>query len=241
MNLRARRTLLTGAGSGIGRSLALELADRGCRLVLVGPADRALAGHGRAGRAGLDLLVNNAGNVRAGRLEDVPIEDLVAMLELNLVAPVLLTRAALPHLKAAVADGDTGILGVASGIALVALPFYATYAATKGGLARFDESLRREVGPDGIHVATAYPGATDTDMMSSSDAGDDLGFGRRPVQDVAAEIAAGLEAGEHDINTALPERRKLQELNAADPLAVDAVLAPRREALEAATRSHRSI
>jgi len=90
-------------------------------------------------------------------------------------------------------------------------------------------------------VATAYPGATDTDMMSSSDAGDDLGFGRRPVRDVAAEIAAGLEAGEHDINTALPERRKLQELNAADPLAVDAVLAPRREALEAATRSHRSI
>ena len=128
-----------------------------------------------------------------------------------------------------------------AGVALVALPFYATYAATKGGLARFDESLRREVGPDGIHVATAYPGATDTDMMSSSDAGDDLGFGRRPVRDVAAEIAAGLEAGEHDINTALPERRKLQELNAADPLAVDAVLAPRREALEAATRSHRSI
>ncbi|MEO7982222.1 MAG: SDR family NAD(P)-dependent oxidoreductase [Sporichthyaceae bacterium] len=271
MKLTARRTLLTGAGSGIGRALALELADRGGRLVLVGRRNGPLEETAalvaeRGGRAhvvasdlradgepdrvvaaaaealgGLDLLVNNAGNVRAGRLEDAPAEDLLAMLELNLVVPVLLTRAALPHLKQAAAHGDTGILGVASGIALVALPFYATYAATKGGLARFDEALRRELGPDGIHVATAYPGATDTEMMSSSDAGDDLGFGRRPVLDVAADIIAGLEAGDHDINTALPERRTLQELNAADPLAVDRALAPRLAALEEATRSHRSI
>lgn len=121
------------------------------------------------------------------------------------------------------------------------MPFYATYAATKGGLARFDEALRCELLGTGVHVATAYPGATDTAMMASSDAGDDLGFGRRPVHEVAADIIAGLEAGDSEINTSLPARRTLQELNATDPEAVEAALEPKLEALEAATRKHRSI
>jgi len=152
------------------------------------------------------------------------------------------TRAALPHLRLAGAEhGHAAVLGISSGIALVGLPFYATYAATKSGLARFDEAMRRELTGTGIQVATAYPGATDTDMMASSEAGEDLGFGRRPVQEVAAEIVAGMENREIDINTAAPQRRGMQELNAVDPRAVDAALAPNLEQMEQAVRSHRSI
>ena len=62
------------------------------------------------------------------------------MIEVDLVAPILLTRAALPALRA---SKDGLVVNVTSGIALVAAPFYATYAGVKGGLAKFGESLRR--------------------------------------------------------------------------------------------------
>jgi short-subunit dehydrogenase len=63
------------------------------------------------------------------------------------------------------------ITGGSSGIALVGAPFYATYAATKAGLARFGEALRRELTGEGVHVLTAYPSGTDTPMMASNRAG----------------------------------------------------------------------
>ena len=272
LDLTSRRVLLTGAGSGIGRRLALELAIRGGQLVLVGRHEQPLTETAtmvgvRGGSAhvltadltapgapervvgsalellgGLDVLINNAGNVRAGRLDEVDTADILAMLALNLTAPILLTKAALPHLRAAAtAHGGAAVLGISSGIALVGLPFYATYAATKAGLARFDEALRRELIGTGIRVATAYPGATDTAMMATSQAGEDLGFGRRPVEAVAAEIVAGLEAGDAEINTSPRDRRGMQDLNATAPLDVDAVLTPKLAEMEAATRSHRSI
>jgi len=272
LDLTSRRVLLTGAGSGIGRRLALELATRGAQLVLVGRHEQPLTETAtmvgvRGGSAhvltadlttpgapervvgsavrllgGLDVLINNAGNVRAGRLDEVDTADILAMLALNLTAPILLTKAALPHLRAAAtAHGGAAVLGISSGIALVGLPFYATYAATKAGLARFDEALRRELIGTGVRVATAYPGATDTAMMATSQAGKDLGFGRRPVEEVAAEIVAGLEAGDAEINTSLRDRRGMQDLNATAPLDVDAALTPKLAEMEAATRSHRSI
>ncbi len=272
LDLASRRVLLTGAGSGIGRRLALELATRGAQLVLVGRHEQPLTETAamvgvRGGSAhvltadltapgapervvgsavgllgGLDVLINNAGNVRAGRLDEVDTADILAMIALNLTAPILLTKAALPHLRAAAtAHGGAAVLGISSGIALVGLPFYATYAATKAGLARFDEALRRELIGTGIRVATAYPGATDTAMMATSQAGEDLGFGRRPVEEVAAEIVAGLEAGDAEINTSLRDRRGMQDLNATAPLDVDAALTPKLAEMEAATRSHRSI
>jgi len=272
LDLTSSRVLLTGAGSGIGRRLALELATRGAQLVLVGRHEQPLTETAtmvgvRGGSAhvltadltapgepervvgsalellgGLDVLINNAGNVRAGRLDEVDTPDILAMLALNLTAPILLTKAALPHLRAAAAaHGGAAVLGISSGIALVGLPFYATYAATKAGLARFDEALRRELIGTGVRAATAYPGATDTAMMATSQAGQDLGFGRRPVEEVAAEIVAGLEAGDAEINTSLRERRGMQDLNATAPLDVDAALTPKLAEMEAATRSHRSI
>lgn len=270
MDLNGRHGIITGAGSGIGRRLAAEFGGRHARLLLVGRREEPLRETAELVRAAggdadvlavditepgapehvvetavrqgpLDLLVNNAGNVRAGHLTDLPEADIRAMIDLNLTAPVLLTRAALPSLRDAAAGRGALVLDVSSGIALTGLPFYIVYAAAKAGIAHFGEALRRELHGSGVHVATAYPGATDTDMMTSSAAGEDLGFGRRPVEEVVQEIVAGLAAGEHEINTAAAGRRQVQELNQQDPLAVDELLAPRLRALEAAVRNHRSI
>lgn len=60
------------------------------------------------------------------------------------------------------------------------MPFYATYAATKAGIAHFGEALRRELYGEGVHVLTVYPGATSTPMMESSKAGAAEGFEYEP-------------------------------------------------------------
>ncbi|MDH2443566.1 SDR family NAD(P)-dependent oxidoreductase [Amnibacterium sp. CER49] len=268
LDLAGRRGVITGGGRGIGRAIALRLAERGGDLLLVG-RDRGtleataedLRAAGGTARAlsvdltdpaapvrvveaaleggGLDLLVNNAGNVRAGRLDAIGADDVRAMVDLNLTAAILTTQAALPALRAA--DRGGVVLSISSGIGLVPLPFYSVYAATKTGLAGFGHALRRELAGTRVHVATAYPGATDTDMMTSSRAGESLGFGRRPVDDVVDDLLAALERGEHEINTSLPTRRRMQELHRDDPLAVDAALAPRLAEMEEAVRGHSSI
>jgi len=263
-----RRVLITGAGSGMGRELAVRFGSAGGAVALVGRradaleetaqqvrsaggtahvvpadlADRSVAAAVVATAAehlgGIDILVNNAGNVRAGELESYSRADIEAMVDVDLLAPILLTQAALPHLRAA---PDGLVLGIASGIALVAMPYYSVYAAVKSGLAHFDEALRREPLDTRVRVATAYPGATATAMMDSNDAGDDLGFGRRPVADVVDDILTGVVADLPEINTALPSRRAMQDLNRTDPTAVDRALQPRLAQLRAAVSGHRAM
>jgi short-subunit dehydrogenase len=196
MNVEGKRALITCGSSGI--ALARALLVKGASVVITGRREDVLAkataelrqtspsarsatadvatAAGRAATlkqaigalSGLDILVNNAGGVRAGRLENMPEAELQAMIDVDLVAPILLTRATLPALRA---SGDAMVVNVASGIALIGAPFYATYAATKSGLARFGEALRRELKGEGIHVLTAYPGGADTPMMKSNRAG----------------------------------------------------------------------
>jgi short-subunit dehydrogenase len=89
------------------------------------------------------------------------------MLNVDLLAPILLTRAALPSLRA---SGDAMVVNITSDIAGIGAPFYATYAAAMGDLARFGEALRRELKGEGIHVLTVYPGGTDTPMTKTGPA-----------------------------------------------------------------------
>ncbi|MDJ0334073.1 SDR family NAD(P)-dependent oxidoreductase [Salinibacterium sp. G-O1] len=270
LDLTDRRGIVTGAGQGIGRALALEFGRRGGHLLLVGrKLDTLTETASLVANAGgtteilvedltqpgavdrvteavaawstVDLLVNNAGNVRAGRLELTTDADVHSMIDLNLTAPILLTKALLPALRQSGTERGSIVLNIASGIALVGMPFYSVYAATKGGLAQFGEALRRELIGTGVHVATVYPGATDTAMMSSQNAGADLGWARRSLEDVITDLIAALQSGEHEINTAPESRRAMQQLNLTDPLAVDDALAPNLEALELAVRDHRSI
>ncbi|MCJ8144631.1 SDR family NAD(P)-dependent oxidoreductase [Ancylobacter sp. A5.8] len=268
MNIAEKRVLITGGSSGIGFALAEAFLAKGARVAISGRrADRVaqavarLEAGGRGahgivadvatseGRAatldealaalgGLDILVNNAGGVRAGRLENTPEAELLAMIEVDLVAPILLTRDALPALRA---SGDAVVVNVASGIALIGAPFYATYAAVKAGLARFGESLRRELKGEGVHVMTAYPAGTDTPMMASNRAGPELGFSREPASAVADAILGGIEAGAFEVIRGGDARAHMIALNRDNPAAIDERMLALKPALEEAVRDHSAL
>ena len=187
---------------------------------------------------GLDVLVNSAGAVRAGRLENVDVEEIRAQIEANLVAPILLTRVALPALRQ---SGDAAVVNMSSGLGLVGMPFYSVYGATKAGIAHFGEALRRELFGEGVHVMTVYPGATETPMMESSEAGPELGVEYEPPEDVAEVLVAGLEAGELEIVRGAEDRSALTQMSREQPRELDEQVAQIKGDLERAVANHRSL
>ena len=268
MNLNDRSILLTGAGTGIGRALALQLADHASRLTLVGRRTEPLEAvaaevRARGGQAlvvasdltspgapaavvaaatehfgGIDILVNNAGNVRAGRLDAIDESEVLAQIALNVSAPILLTRAALPALRS---SGDALVVNVSSAIALVGMPFYTTYAATKAAIAHFGEALRRELFDEGVHVLTVFPGATSTPMMETSKAGTEHGFDYESPEEVAAATILGITDGSLTVIRGGETREEMITLNRNDPSAVDTMLNGLKPALEQAVAGHSSL
>lgn len=268
MNISGKRILITGGTSGIGYALAQALLAKGAKVAISGrrpdvvaTAAQALQASGSViygiaadvstpeGRAatideavdalgGLDILVNNAGGVRAGRLENTEEAELQAMIDVNLVGPIMLTRSAMPALRA---SGGAMVVNVSSGIALVGAPFYATYAAAKAGIARFGESLRRELKGEGVHVLTVYPGGTDTPMMRSNRAGPELGFSREPASAVADAIVAGIESEAFEVIRGGDTRAQMIALNRENPAAIDERFLGLKPALEDAIKDHSAL
>jgi short-subunit dehydrogenase len=184
MRIRGRVALVTGASSGIGWATAVRLAEAGARVIVHGrdsarlsaladlvggvPVTGDLADPVQVDRlteaaldvAGrIDIMVNNAGVGWAGPFDQMPAQDVARLIAVNLAAPIELTRAVLPTMRA---RGDGYVMFVTSIAGRVGVAGEAVYAATKAGLDAFAESLRLELIGSGVGVGVLAPGVVAT-------------------------------------------------------------------------------
>ena len=232
MKLGGRVAVITGAGSGIGRGLALALAKRGCNLALAdvsqpGLSETSALVHGvkvsthrldvtdraaclalpdavLAEHGRVDVLVNNAGVAIGGTFEQVDEGDFDWLMEVNFAAVVRLTRAFLPHLRA---QDEARIVNVSSLFGLIAPPGQTAYCAAKFAVRGFSESLRRELEDAGspVGVTLVHPGGINTSIAKNA----------RPPRHVSNEEAALIDS----------EKERFQKFLRMDPARAGEIIA----------------
>jgi len=185
--MNGKVAIVTGASSGIGLAVARLLVAQGARVALVARTAATLEKEARAlgdaavafplnvqdlasleslpGRVvdrfgRLDIVVNNAGLNHRGHIETLSPQQLADIITTNLTAPIVLTRAAVPHL----ARGGS-IIQVASIAGMVPVPGEATYSASKAGLRAFARAVASDLESRDIHVGCVCPGPVDTGFL----------------------------------------------------------------------------
>lgn len=252
--LAGSRAILTGASSGIGRALALQLLAEGCQTVVVarrveqlahlaqvagslpgkleivaGDITRPEVRQAALNRAeqvfgGLDLLVNNAGVGATGRFANASTERLRRVMEVNFFAPAEMLRVAMPLLR----QGTRPlVVNVASILGHRGIPLCSEYCASKFALIGFSESLRAELSRLGIELLVVSPGTTQTDFLASAmDAAATPWSHRRGVspERVASRTLTAIRRGRHEIIVG-PAGRLLVWSNRLFPRLVDLMMA----------------
>lgn len=227
-SIHGLRTIVTGATSGIGRALVIELVQRGARVVAMGRRRDRLAALSETLRAegrlrivagdvtqrndrlaaldeavrefgGLDALVNNAGIGALGLFERASEEQLRQIMEVNFFAPAEFIREALPDL---IRGSRPIVVNVSSVLGHRAIPDMSEYCASKFALHGLSDSLRAEFAPLGIDVLLVSPSTTKSEFFEQA-----VGqSGRSPnrfsamtAEAVARCIVAGMLGGRHEI------------------------------------------
>lgn len=193
--IRGKQALVTGAASGIGHAIALELARQGADLYLVDIDEAGMASVAMEARSchvtvvtrrcdvgqraeisavvadvvhhwgGVDILVNNAGITYYGHTAEMSDEHWERVMQINLHSHVQFTRELLPSL---LAREEAHVLNVCSMFGLVAMPKLAAYCTSKYALVGFSESLRAEFGREGLGVTALCPGFVATNLFASA-------------------------------------------------------------------------
>ena len=209
-----KTVIVTGGSEGVGAATARMFAEAGANLVLVARTKKKLEAIAEELRektrveilamdvadadacvdlfkkasfdfGRVDILVNNAGFHKRGKVTDVSADDLGLIIDVNLKAPIILSRLAIPYMKEA---GGGVIDNVGSLAGRAPIPGSATYAASKAGLRSFTYALGAELADSGIKLAIVSPGPIDTGfIMADLDATSDLTFSQ-PIS-TAEEVA----------------------------------------------------
>ena len=217
MIFKDKTVIVTGGSEGVGAATARLFADAGANLMLVArnrknleavaaelrdrarveifPMDvsdadscvdlfkKTLFEFGR-----IDILVNNAGYHARGNVESVTADELARTIDVNLRAPIMLTRLALPHIRDA---GSGAIINVASLAGRTPVPGSAAYSASKFGLRAFTFALAEEIRDSGIKLAVVSPGPISTQfILADIDKTSDLTFSQ-PMS-TAEEVAQAI-------------------------------------------------
>ena len=221
MGLNGKVAVVTGAGSGLGKAIALELARNKAQLALVGRTMAKLqvvsteaASHTTQVRCygcdlsrdeeieklrhalesdftGIDILVHSAGVTSLGQVESAPVQDLDRQFRINVHAPYLLTQVLLPALRSR--RGQVVFLN--STIGLEGRAGIAQYAASKHALRALADSLRAEVNGAGVRVLSVYLGRTATPMQAQTFAAEQRPYHPETLlqaEDVAAMVGHAL-------------------------------------------------
>ncbi len=215
--------LLTGATGGIGQAIARALDERGARVLLTArrteqldqvaaalggrplvlPADLTDAAEAAAlaERAGaVDVLVANAALPASGPIDEFSPEQIDRALDVNLRAPIQLTRALLPGM---VERGSGHVVLVSSLAGKVASVGSSLYSATKFGLRGFAAGLREDLHGSGVGVTVVFPGfVSGAGMFAEAGVALPRGVGTRTPKQVAQAVVRGIEEGRAEIDVA---------------------------------------
>lgn len=192
-------SIITGGGTGIGRAIAKRMAKH-ARVVLVGRRPDPLHETGNdIGKEGndwiavsadisvasdrdrivewtidaygrIDHLINNAAIGTCAPLADLSEGEIERLVSINLTAPILLTRLALPHLI----EHSGCVVSIGSRAAIDPFPGLGAYGCTKAGLEGLARCIASEYGEQGVRAYTVHPGAVETDMLRSIVSAEDL-------------------------------------------------------------------
>ena len=217
MEVNDRVVIVTGASSGIGAAFARLAAGEGARLVLAArrterlealaaelpgalavttdlrdPAQvRRLVAAAAEAFGRVDVLVNNAGQGMHVPVEEARLEDLQAIVELNLYGPLVAMQAVLPLMRA---QGGGAIVNVSSNTTRMVIPGIGPYSATKCALNQLSATARAEWAADGVVVSVVHPSVTATEFHQTLRAGSMRGGGRLVPEAPEVVARAILEA-----------------------------------------------
>ena len=248
MKLKNARILLTGATGGLGHELANQLSAAGASLLLAGRAETRLNemraampgetaivcadltstdGIARTTRAAqqfnANVLINNAGAGAFGLLENQPWDTVEQVLSTSLEAPIHLTHALLPWLRA---QPQAAIVNIGSTFGSIPFAGFAAYSAAKAGLRGFSQALRRELADTLISVIHISPRAIDTAMNSDAvnNLNRELATHSDSAEAVARQIVSALSHNDVELHLGFPERL-FAWLNGVAPGLIDRGLA----------------